>query len=480
VALASGSTAAIAGAAAQATNTAVAAGISREEATAGFNTRVSELLASGASPAAALAEATQAMQQMADATTRTGPATPAQAVSDAFSNPSSAPGNAAGAGTAPTVATMAANAAMAAALASGASPEQAMRDATVASNTILAMQTLATTPIPPGGELAASLGAGSIPSGPAETPAAAFASSYATALGLGLDPKQAQTAAETAARTRAAMDATANLPPTEAQNVARSLASGDLQAVASALMASSGRTDGDGGAGSAALQELSAAMAAGRPLEQALAIALRAGATEQDQKTRGMVEVSAADARIADLAAGRMSDSCALGCEAERVAAQQLAAASVPVANPDLAELAQGRILSTTTASLALRRLLGAPALDLPGDKSAGGGEADDPLARLIAHLAQGTGTDADFLAWTDVSDSRIFATRLLAALKTGRAPADALREARAAVAGQTRDVARVAADATTLPPPPDTGAQPAKNMSGLAPASPNRNTTKP
>jgi hypothetical protein len=358
---------------------------------------------------------------------------------------------------------------MAAALAAGASPENAMRQAEIASATALAMQTLSASPIQPGGELAASLGAGVIPNGPAGGPAAAFASAYASALAMGLDPRQAQAAAETATRTLAAMDAAATLPPTEARKVAASLAAGDLQAALTALMPA-GATPGEPGANSSALQALSAAMAAGRPLEEALAIGLRAAETERDQQIRGTVKVSAQDACVAGLATGQSSTGCNATGSADAARAIQLQAATVPVANPGLAALAEGNILADLDRNPTLRRLLGVPE---PVQAEA---ETGDPLARLISRLARGTATTSDFEAWADVTDQRTFTTRLLASLKSGRPPADALREARAAVAGLARDAAQLDQDASTAL----TSAFPPNNPTGIAQASPNRNATSP
>jgi hypothetical protein len=266
------------------------------------------------------------------------------------------------------------------------------------------------------------------------------------------------------------MDAAATLPPTEARKVAASLASGDLQAAMTALLPAGGTT-GDTGAGSSALQALSAAMATGRPLEEALAIGLRAAETERDQHARGAVKVSAQDACVAGLATGQSSTGCNATGDGDAARAIQLQAATVPVANPGLAALAEGNILADLDRNPALRRLLGAPE-----PVQAEADTTTDPLARLIIRLAQGTATNSDFAAWTDVGDQRTFTTRLLASLKSGRAPADALREARAAVAGLARDAAQFDQDAST----DLTRAFPPSNSPGFAQASPNRNATSP
>jgi hypothetical protein len=437
--LASGSVAAIATAAGQATAVAVAAGISPAEATAGYNNRVAELLSTGLSPAAAMAGAAQATQQMVAATTRSGPATLAQTVGDTFANPANATSGMPGASN--TVSGIAANSAMAAALASGASPEKAMRDAATASATATTMLALATAPIQPGSEMAAALGSGVLPVGQANAP---YAKAYADALAAGQDPQAAQAEAEKASATASAMDQLASVPPTEAREQAASLASGDLRSLSATL------ADGSD-AGSATVAALSMAMATGRPMEEALEIAQKARASAQEQEARSTVPLSGADARIADLAAGKAVGGCITTQECALADARrlQLAEATVPVADPDMLGLAQGHVpFNLASASPLLRQLVAAPSSDaaVPQDAIV----AQDATTQLITRLAQGTARRDDLMGQANGGDPVIFATTLVQQLEDGHSPEDAMLTARLAVDGLTRDAAIPTAPAQT------------------------------
>lgn len=375
---------------------------------------------------------------MAAASTRTGGSTPAQALGDALATPTGAPG-----------AAPATTSALAAALAAGASPAEALRQAAVASAQLATMTALATAPIAPDAQLAASMGAGVAPSLPATPAAQASAQAYSVALAGGQDPVAAQAAARQAEATLSTMESIADLPATPASQGATSLASGDVQGLGAIL---GNETTVDPGFSAA----LSLAMARGASMDDVQKAAQVASNTLTEQRNASLVEVSDNDKRTAQLAAGEVPDDST--SEADSASAAQLANASVPVAQPSLADLATGLLPDASAiADPQMRRLLNVPAgttADQADDAPLPG--SDDWLLR---RLAEGRAKPEDVAAFGEGVAPNIFVSRVLRLLALGRSLEAALAEGRSAEEGFARDNVlppqSVATPGTPLPDAP-------------------------
>lgn len=294
-------------AAGQAAAAAAPANVAPADAQATFASRASELIATGMSPGAAVAAAAQAVAQLGAASTRDGPATPAQALGDSL---------AAGGGSS-------GSPALAAALASGQSPAQAMATAAAAARQEQSMQAAANVPIGQGASNATAMGGGGLPAN-IPNPAA-----FASALASGMSPEAALARSAAAAQTLNAMRERATLPETPARQAASGIATGDL----ASLPGVAGNATG--------AAALAAALARGISPQDALAAAARAMATREDQERRGTVPISERDACAAAMAGGAASGGCD-GVDDARTR-QQMQTAAVP-ANPDATALAEGRV----------------------------------------------------------------------------------------------------------------------------------------
>lgn len=406
--VATGSAAAFARAATEAAAATAAAGISQAAAEAAIGTQMAQRLATGASPAEAIAGAMATAAQLVVASTRAGPSTAAQTLGDALAN-SDAAGGPAGA-----------SAALSAALAAGLAPAEAMRQALQAQAEVAAMRLAADILVPAHATLAAALASAT------QAPwggGSATALAYAATLAAGRNPEAAQHAAHQAAVTLAEMEAAATLPPTPARRNAQSLAAGDSRALVPADESADVRTS--------VAKILSTVLAHGLAMEDAQQAAERAAVTARGQLQAGSVGQTVHDARLASMARGE-----AAGITDDDTArAAQLDAARVPVAALSLADLAQGR----SPAAPALQPLFEAE------------GPPDGSLPALLHRMARGDLRPADLLLHGGSDHPELFARTTLAALAVGAPIAVALVQGRDAVAGWRRDVAM---PASPVPPP--------------------------
>ena len=342
-----------------------------------FMGRTSELVASGMSPQAAASAAARAVEQVGAATTRSGAASPAQALGDTLASGGGGPAGG--------------NPALGAALGRGMNPERALAMAALAARTEAAMQIAARVPTSPGDTAAAALANNGIPS---DVP---NPSSFAQALASGRSPEAALRVSQAAARTLTEMRRRATLPETSERQAASGLAGGELGAVPGA------------GNNPDAIAAYAAVLARGGSIDEARAAAALAANSSDDQRTRGAVPMSERDACNAAMAGG------AAGCGGGGNAAQverALQAASVPV-DADAAALAEGRtptidagaevvgrLLRHGTNPRAIQKLLAtwaeaaerqAEAARAPTD-----GAANEGKAAMIERLAQGHPTQED------------------------------------------------------------------------------------
>jgi hypothetical protein len=345
--------------------------VAAADAQTAFGDRAAELISGGMSPEAAVSAAAKAVTQLSDASTRSGPATPAQSLGDALAS-GSAPGGAPGGG----------SPALAAALAQGKSPAQAIATAAAAARQQQTMLAAASVPTGPAATTATGMANGALP---ASVP---NAGAFAAALVSGLSPEAALARSATAAQTLAAMQQRANLADTPERQAASSLAGGDLAAVTS------------DSAGQAAL---AAILARGGSPQEALAAALKAQATRDDQERRGTVAVSSKDARSASLAQGIAPDD-ANDAEKQR----QVQFASVQP-NPGASALAEGnvptgdadpnvtaRLLQGASYPDALVKTLSAWTSAAQQQEQAAATPPGDRKATLIARLSRGNATAED------------------------------------------------------------------------------------
>ena len=410
--LASGSTSTIAAQATKSTDAAVQAGVSRSQAVASFNSRVSQLLATGASPAAAIAGAQQAAAQIVASSTRSGPPTPAQRLGDQL----------AGASAASAVAALpsALAASAAAGLASGLTPQQALARAAAVAEAKAAMEARANVPVSAGNALAAGL---SKPGGgvPADVPGKT-AASYAKALAGGLNPAQALANAQRAAATLSAMESRASAPsPTAAPSAA--IASGNAASIATGLAPSAGAA-------------LTQALASGKSVAAALADAEKAKATLVEQQTKSSVPVTPENARTAALASGAVPAGCVIEADCARAASaeQQRSQASVPVADPSAAALAQGQLpADLATSNPALQALL---------DRSARARPTSSPPVPTSTEQAFAVGqiTPESIAAAAPPGTAQAYTQAFVRALAKGKSFAEATADARAVALAQLRD----------------------------------------
>jgi hypothetical protein len=300
--------------------------------------------------------------------------------------------------------------ALAAALAGGMSPAQALAQAAAAAQQLAVMTTAATVPIEAGASAATVMSGGQLP------PSVGNQESFALALASGASPEAALARAATAAQTLTSMQATATLPPTEANQAATTIASGSPEALQSALGTAGGT------AGQAAML---AVLQSGGNVDAAIAAAGVATATLADQEARGTVPMDAAAQREADLAQGKLPDGGGNGA----VVAAQLADASV-AAEPAALALAQGQVPvfdgddePDEVIARLLRALRGPDAMvrELAARAAAGArllamvaGGPPNARTDLLERLAQGRATAADLallLRHADpVSDRRTMA----------------------------------------------------------------------
>jgi hypothetical protein len=348
------------------------ANVATADAQTAFAGRVSELIAGGMSPGAAVTAAAQAVAQLGAATTRSGPATPAEALGDSLATG----GDASSSG----------SPALAAALAKGQSPAQAIAAAAAAARQQEAMQAAASVPIGQAASGATAMGNGDLPAN-VPNPGA-----FVAALASGASPDAAMARSAIAGQTLAAMQARATLPDTPARQVASGFAAGDL----SSLPGIGGNATGEAA--------LAAALGRGDSLEDALAAAARAMASRAEQDQRGTVAISEQDAGFAAMAQGSAPADSAGAAQME----QQLQSAAVQ-ANADATALAQGqvppgdtdpdvtgRLLRHVSDPDALVRQLTAWAAALEQQEQAARITPRDEKAALIERFAQGRATPED------------------------------------------------------------------------------------
>ncbi len=201
-------------------------------------------------------------------------------------------------------------------------------------------------------------------------------------------------------------------------------------------------------AGAAAL---ASALAAGMPMDQALASAIQTQSAAQAQLVQAQVAV---DPRMTALTSGHPPDGCLdlslQGCEAGPLLRSQLDRATVPIVQPGLAAIALGKVPGNFESDPILRRLL----VRGPRQEVSVSTRAEEPVgqAGLLLRLAQGVATDADLARLGGGAELPGFAADFLRELAAGRSIDVAAANARATAAGLARDLASLPATAPSAP----------------------------
>ena len=289
-----------------AVNAAVASGVAtRSEAQSRSDATANRVLATGGSPVRAAAASKQALVQLGQATSRTGPATPSQRLGDSLASGRPITGSAA----------------LGAALARGISPAAALARSAARDAMTASMLSAANVPQSAANRAAAALGEGRIGNQPG-------AAAMIAALASGRDPAAAMAAALAAAAMRESMRRESAVTLTENARGAANLAAGDTGQLSPTALA---------------------ALARRRSPDDAAAAAARAEHEKQEALKRS--QTPATDAHGAALAQGTVPAGMSLIIRdgvptliPDKTAAQ-LAAASVAVPEGDpLATLAAGKL----------------------------------------------------------------------------------------------------------------------------------------